>query len=142
VKRLLFLLFCLFLLLPRSIFAFCFEEAGRMYGIHPQILWSIAKVESNFDPSAVNRNRNGTYDFGVMQINSAWQSVLREEVWNGLGDPCTNVCVGAWVLSQCIRRYGHSWEAVGCYNATSASKRAAYAAKVFAALREGSNQER
>jgi hypothetical protein len=33
-------------LFPAFAHAFCFEEAGTMYGISPQILWSIAKIES------------------------------------------------------------------------------------------------
>ena len=114
--------------------AFCFEEAGRLYNISPQLLWSIAKVESNFQPEALNWNRNGTYDFGVMQINSAWRTSLGEERWNILGDPCMNIKVGAWILAQCIARHGYTWKAVGCYNAASRNKRDAYARKVYDVL--------
>jgi len=65
----------------------CFTEAGNSYNISPLLLWSIAKHESRFNPAAVNRNRNGTYDFGVMQINSSWYGVLGHERWMSLGDP-------------------------------------------------------
>ena len=115
--------------------AFCFQEAGELYGISPQLLWSIAKVESNFDPGAVNRNRNGTYDFGLMQINSSWAGRLGK-TWSGLGDPCTNVKVGAWILAQCVSDYGYTWQAVGCYNSRTPSKRDRYAARVFRILTE------
>jgi soluble lytic murein transglycosylase-like protein len=142
LKKSVFLFFCLFLFLPRNIFGFCFEEAGKIYGISPQLLWSIAKVESNFDPGAINRNHNGTYDFGIMQINSSWYQVLGKKIWNRLGDPCTNVHVGAWVLAQCIQRHGNTWEAIGCYNTSSKSKRIRYAVKVYDALREGLKQDR
>jgi len=47
--------------------AFCFEEAGETYGISPLLLWGIAKTESSLDPQAINRNTNGSYDYGVMQ---------------------------------------------------------------------------
>ncbi|MEN6317937.1 MAG: lytic transglycosylase domain-containing protein [Syntrophaceae bacterium] len=114
--------------------AYCFEEAGQLYNISPQLLWSIAKVESNFQPEALNRNRNGTYDFGVMQINSSWRMMLGEERWAKLGDPCMNVKVGAWILAQCIARHGYTWKAVGCYNAASKNKRDAYARKVYDVL--------
>ncbi len=132
VKKIILLL-C-FIFMPSYSFAFCFEEAGRMYGVSPQLLWAIAKVESNFNPKALNKNKNKSYDFGVMQINSSWAKTLGEELWQSLGDPCTNVKVGAWVLAQCIQTYGYTWEAVGCYNAKNPHKRARYANKVYNVL--------
>ena len=45
---------------------FCFQEAGQMYGINPLVLRSIAKVESNTNPAAINKNSNETYDVGLM----------------------------------------------------------------------------
>lgn len=113
---------------------YCFEEAGGIYGISPIVLWVIAKGESNFKPQAINRNTDGSYDYGVMQINSSWRKKLGEKLWNSLGDPCTNIKVGAWVLSDCMRRYGNTWEAIGCYNATDPHKRAKYAQKVYKQL--------
>ena len=112
--------------------AFCFEEAGNRYGISPQLLYAISKGESSFNPLAINYNTNGTYDYGLMQINSSWEPTLRKLgiPWNSLADPCTNVMVGAWVLSQCIQDYGYTWPAVGCYNSRTPSKRDQYAAKV------------
>lgn len=113
---------------------FCFEEAGRLYGVSPLLLWGIAKVESKFNPRAINYNSNGTYDFGVMQINSTWYRILGKEIWSRLAEPCFNIHVGAWVLAQCVQRYGHTWRAVGCYNASSEKKRVAYAQKIAKAL--------
>ncbi len=115
-----------------TVHAFCFEEAGTAYGISPRLLWSISKGESNFDPAAVNYNRNGSYDFGLMQINSSWAPTLRKMgiPWTALADPCMNVKVGAWVLAQCISDYGYTWSAVGCYNSRTPSKRDRYAVRI------------
>jgi soluble lytic murein transglycosylase-like protein len=112
--------------------AFCYEEAGAIYGIAPRLLWTISKGESNFNPAAVNYNTNGSYDFGLMQINSSWAQTLRKLgiPWDTLADPCTNVKVGAWVLAQCISDFGYTWDAVGCYNSRTPSKRDKYAAKI------------
>lgn len=111
--------------------AFCFEEAGEEYNVSPLLLRSIAKGESNFNPSAINYNKNGSYDYGLMQINSFWHKELGPELWNNLADPCTNVRVGAWILAECISRLGSTWEAVGCYNAVNPAKRRKYATKVY-----------
>ena len=56
--------------------AFCFEEAGKEHRISPELLKSIARVESGFNYKAVNKNRNGSRDLGLMQINSAWIDTL------------------------------------------------------------------
>lgn len=125
----------LMLAMPLYANAFCFQDAGEYYGISPQLLWSIAKTESNFNPSAINRNSNGSYDYGVMQINSIWAKKLGS-TWNALSDPCTNVKIGAWILAQCIQDYGYTWRAVGCYNSRTPSKGDQYAAKVFRVLNE------
>ncbi|MDA8090361.1 MAG: lytic transglycosylase domain-containing protein [Nitrospiraceae bacterium] len=131
------ILIALILLLsfPALASAFCFEQAGAEYGVSPRLLWSIAKVESGFAPQAVNWNQNGTYDYGLMQINSAWAKQLGPGIWWSLGDPCTNVKAGAWILAQCFRRYGYTWEAVGCYNASNERKRQEYARKVYAVFK-------
>jgi len=115
-------------------FCFCFEEAAHQYNISPEILYAIANVESNFDPGAVNWNKNGSYDYGVMQINSRWYKILGTDAWSRLGDPCYNVHVGAWILAGCMKRYGYTWEAVGCYNAKSKNKRTIYAYKVWGVM--------
>ena len=86
-----------------------------MYHINPDLLEAIARVESDLDPSALNRNRDGSYDYGLMQINSRWQHKLSSN-WQYLSDPCYNVMVGAWILKQCIDRYGYTWDAVACYH--------------------------
>jgi soluble lytic murein transglycosylase-like protein len=113
----------------------CFDQAGEEYGINPQILRAIARVESNFQPRAVNRNKNGTYDFGIMQINSSWYFTLGKEWWNTLGDPCSNIRGGAKILSGCMKKYGYTWEAIGCYNSQTPSKRDRYAHTVYRQLK-------
>lgn len=105
---------------------YCFEQAGQMYGISPQILWAIAKSESHFNPRAVNWNKNGSYDYGVMQINSSWSKVMGPAAWNALSNPCYNIKVGAWILSLCIRKYGYTWKAIGYYNSSIPDMQAQY----------------
>ncbi|MGB9763703.1 MAG: lytic transglycosylase domain-containing protein [Minisyncoccia bacterium] len=96
----------------------CFKESAIKYGINDMILKAIAKTESNFNPRAINYNINGTYDMGIMQINSSWLPTLKKYgiTQNDLYDPCTNIYIGAWVLSQCIDKHGSNWKAIDCYN--------------------------
>ena len=121
-------------LIPGISYSFCFVEAGNEYGLSPQLLWAIAKIESNFNPYVINYNKNGSFDYGVMQINSLWYKKIGPEGWALLNDACYNVKVGAWILGQCVTRYGYTWEAVGCYNASSAGKRTLYANKIYNVL--------
>jgi soluble lytic murein transglycosylase-like protein len=134
VSKYLLILIIIIFYYSSDAFCFCFDEAACRYNISADILYAIAKVESNFNPGAVNWNKNGSYDYGVMQINSRWYKVLGADAWSQLGDPCYNVNVGAWILAGCMKRYGYTWEAVGCYNASSKNKRNGYAYKVWRAI--------
>jgi len=127
----------LLLLIPAIAYCFCFEDAGQYYGVSPQLLWAIAKVESNFNPKAINRNKNGTYDIGLMQINSSWLPYLKKHGIDPslLWDPCYNAHVGAMVLRHCIDTYGYSWKAVDCYNkGKNARENSTYVWKVYKSL--------
>jgi hypothetical protein len=119
------------LLFPSVSNAFCFEEAATSYGLNPQLLKTIAQTESNFNPQAINKNRNGSTDIGLMQINSFWLPVLGLDPNRLISDPCYNTKAGARILQQCIDKHGHTWNAIGCYNAASKSKSVAYSWKIF-----------
>lgn len=132
MKRYVFIIITM--LLPVSASAFCFEEAGNEYGVSPYLLRSIAQHESGMNPLAIGRNVNGTYDYGLMQINSRWAKILGMENWKKLGDPCTNVRTGAWILAQCVRRHGYNWKAVGCYHSNTPGRRERYAGRIAATM--------
>ena len=124
------LLLCL-LFLPVLAAAYCFDEAGYEYGLDPLLLRSIARVESNMNSTALHRNPDGSVDIGLMQINSFWLERLNLNGSQLIAEPCTNVRTGANVLRRCVDRYGYTWQAVGCYNATSKGKKISYAWKVY-----------
>jgi soluble lytic murein transglycosylase-like protein len=111
----------------------CWEEAANKYGINPYLLYAIAKTESSLNPNAFNRNKNGSYDIGLMQINSIWLPTLRKYglTERHLYDPCTSIQVGAWILAQNMQRWGNSWDAVGAYNSANPTYRLPYAMKVY-----------
>lgn len=121
----------------------CWKQVEARYGVSAQLLYAIAKVESSLNPQAKGDNKaNGGvstgYGIGLMQIDSSWLPRLRREYGiteAHLYDPCINLHVGAWILSDNISRMGYNWKAVGAYNAKTGWKRAVYANKVHAALK-------
>lgn len=129
------------LIVPSLSDAFCFDEAGKVYGINTNLLQSIARVESNLNPNAINRNLNGSTDIGIMQINSSWIANLGLDSGRLVSDPCYNVMTGAKIFKHCIDKHEYTWEAVGCYNAVSKHKRVDYSWKVYNKLKaEGRRQ--
>ena len=138
---------CLALLsLPAHALA-CWDEAAHRYGVSSQLLYAVAKVESHLNPNAINlshRQRTGSYDIGLMQINSSHLPKLaRHGITEAhLYDPCTNLQVGAWLLADAFARHGVTWNAVGAYNAACsqlkgeacARARSEYAWKVYRRL--------
>jgi soluble lytic murein transglycosylase-like protein len=117
----------------------CWVAASQRYGVDAWLLYSIAQQESSLNPRALNRNKDGTFDIGIMQINSSHLTTLAgfgiraEHLW----EPCLNIQVGAWILADSIRQFGPNWNAVGGYNVgTKRSKhketlRERYARRVY-----------
>ena len=118
MKRVLVILIAL--LSPLNAYPYCFDEAAILYGVNPMVLQAISKVESGYRVDAIHTNNNGSEDRGHMQINSYWTRYLGSG-WSYLTqDPCYCTKVGAWVLKQCMDRYGNTWNAIACYNAGKA----------------------
>lgn len=113
--------------------AACLAAAAAHHQVDPALLRAIAVVESGLNPQAMGaRNRNGTHDIGLMQVNSSWLPRLARFGIDaqGLRDPCVSAYVGAWILADNIRRHGPVWRAVGAYNARTPSRQVIYVEKV------------
>ena len=106
----------------------CWDDAAARYQVNSTLLHAIARTESLLNPQAINRNRNGSRDIGLMQINSSWLRVLANYgiAERDLLDPCTNIHVGAWILAQNFQRLGSDLDAVGAYKARTPALRRLY----------------
>ncbi|ELW9450577.1 lytic transglycosylase domain-containing protein [Burkholderia cenocepacia] len=114
----------------------CFDEAAKYQQVNPLILRAIAWQESRNRPGALNKNTNGSVDYGLMQINSIHLPTLSRY---GIGrdtlmEPCKNVYIAAWHLKQKMNRYGNTWQAVGAYHSETPSLRDKYARQIAGIL--------
>lgn len=100
------------LVFPGHAVAWCWQEAAEAYGHDPMELVAIACVESRLNPAALSP----VGARGVMQVMPGnARSIGMDPDW--LWEPCVNIKMGAFVLSQMKSRHGDTWEAVGAYNA-------------------------
>ena len=142
-------LFLLWLIISHGALANCWDKAAHYYHVDPYLLYAIANVESGMNPHAIGQNRDGSYDVGLMQINSSHFSELERsgiDEYRLITEPCTSIMVGASILSNMIKVYGYNWEAVGAYNAglkkENFPQRMVYARKVWSTYQKLKNNAR
>lgn len=109
----------------------CAVYASHYYGVPTLLTLSIMRTEGG-RPGTVSPNTNGSYDMGVMQVNSIWlpklaaMGITKHEI---IYNACQNVMVGTWILAGYMKHYigadglksawedpGAFWRAVGDYN--------------------------
>ena len=99
----------------------CILPAAELHGVNSFVLRAILKIESGLKPNAVGKNRNGTVDVGIGQMNSMhFPELVRVGVapeW--LKDACVGTYVAAWHLSKAMARYGNTWYGVASYHSAT-----------------------
>lgn len=114
----------------------CFDEAAKYQKVNPLILRAIAWQESHNQPDAMNKNANGSTDYGLMQINSIHLGALAQYgiSTTTLMQPCKSVYIAAWHLRQKMNKYGNTWQAVGAYHSETPVYRDQYSKQIIAIL--------
>ena len=138
-------IFTLSILITKMSFASsaCFNEAGTMFRIEPNLIKAIALVESNLKKDSIGKNRDKnnnikSLDYWLMQINQMHIPMLKKrgiikDERDLLDNPCLNIKIGTEILYNHFSRCGVTWQCLGTYNAGFAmdnqKKRQQYAPK-------------
>lgn len=117
-------------------------QAANHYRLPPLLLVAIRQQEAG-QVGMKNANTNGTYDYGVMQINSIWLPKLATFGYTEQTlqfSACANVYAGAWILAQELQEAGVwlvpdpsptiYWQAVGAYHSETPGLNGPYALAV------------
>lgn len=124
------------------ILAACLFLAAQNYMVPPAVLLGIMQVEGGRPGIEAGPNTNGTYDLGVMQINTLWVKELAE-YWGVdrktarkwiRDDVCTNMGVAAWILRQKINQTGNLNTAIAYYHSATPHIGSRYRRKVIKAM--------
>lgn len=101
---------------------FWIREYSNKYDIPEWLVYAVIDHESGFNKTAVNHNRNGTKDYGYMQINSQYISGWYEQMGIEKGyfeafSNHDNIQLGVHILSHAISRGGTIDRSLTVYNA-------------------------
>jgi soluble lytic murein transglycosylase-like protein len=85
------------------------------------IFYNLIYEESRWKATAINRNKNGTMDRGLMQLNSRYQSYFVNKFFNSkfvfdIFNPYHNIEVGANYLKSLHNKYGNWKTSIMAYN--------------------------
>lgn len=114
----------------------CVAPAAEFHKVSPAVLKAILKVESSFNPRAINKNENGSIDVGIAQMNSIHFKELAKYgiAPDNLFDACTATYVAAWHLGKQLTAYGNTWFAIGAYHSATPYYNERYQSLVYNAL--------
>jgi soluble lytic murein transglycosylase-like protein len=111
----------------------CINQAAITYYIPAKVIISVIATEGG-DVGVARQNKNGTYDYGPMQINSSWLPTIKKYGYTEKllrYDPCVNVMAGTWILSTKITQSRDYWSGVANYHSFTPNLNARYKLKVL-----------
>jgi soluble lytic murein transglycosylase-like protein len=125
----------------------CIGASARYNGLPPALLLAVRQQEGG-RTGFWRRNADGSFDYGVMQINSRWLPVLQPLGYTASAltyDACASIAAGAWMLAQALaaaRSWNQAnpdpdayWRAVGDYHSRTPALNRGYAERVWARYR-------
>ena len=121
----------------------CMALVANIYALPPRVLPSIQRIEGG-RPGLVSPNRNGSEDYGIMQINSIWlpalsrytgldRATVRERL---IGRDCFNIAAAGLIMrTELDAVQGDLMSAVGNYHSHTTVHHLRYRARVMDAAR-------
>ena len=89
------------------------RRIAAKYDIDPDDFVAVLKCESGLNPKAINKNANGTTDFGICQFNDYWYKDVISP-YDALNNPelALDTMAGAWKAGRakdwiCYRNYSY-----------------------------------
>lgn len=117
----------------------CFLGVAQLHGLPPRVLPALQATEGGW-VGAVQQNRNGTEDLGLMQVNTVWiaplsrgTSLPQAEVRRRLiFEPCFGIAVAGAILHlHMITEDGNLMRAIGNYHSRTPGLNEAYQNRVL-----------
>ncbi len=96
----------------------CINQAAIEYHVPATVIVSVLRTE-NGRVGQANRNKDGSFDLGPMQVNSRWLTTLNRYGYTQHDleyNACANVTVGAWILASEIADGQTLWTGIGDYH--------------------------
>lgn len=110
----------------------CINKAAISHHVSAALLLAIMKKENGRNGQAV-RNKGGSYDLGIFQVNTRWLPTLarygytRDDIQY---DPCKNVMAASWILALSLANGKTAWSGVGDYHSHTINYNQSYRTSV------------
>lgn len=124
--------------LPASSRTQCVDSAARRFNVNPQLILAVMRTEGG-TTGKVTWNKNGSYDMGLMQINSIHLPELAQLGYSRdtlINNGCANIFAGTYKLRQAIDGGQDFWHGVSRYHSKTPEKGAVYLGRVVTNLRQ------
>jgi hypothetical protein len=112
----------------------CINQAAISYHLPAALILSVMQKENGRNGQAIH-NKNGTFDLGVMQINTLWLPTLKRYGYTRdelQFNPCKNIEAATWILAKSLASGETAWSGVGNYHSHMLNYNQSYSSSVHA----------
>jgi hypothetical protein len=110
----------------------CINQAATTYHVPVTVIISVLRAEGGKNGLA-SKNKDGSYDYGPMQINSRWLEKIAPYGYTTQDlqyRPCVTVAIGTWILSLSIAEGKNIWTGIGNYHSHTSKLNQKYSSKI------------